>query len=79
MIYVRYGVPVILALVGVLMLVLEPNDTGIEGAAMAFGAALAVLLLNVLFRAGVKGDEERGEEERAREEYGRTGRWPDET
>ncbi len=44
---------------------------------MAVGAALSVLLLNVLFRAGVSGDKERQREEWAREEYARTGRWPD--
>jgi hypothetical protein len=37
-----------------------------------------VLLLNVLFRAGVKGDRERQEEEAARAYFDEHGRWPDE-
>jgi hypothetical protein len=45
---------------------------------MATGAALAVLLLNGLFRLGAQGDREREAEEAAREYYARTGHWPDE-
>lgn len=76
--FVRYGIPVLLFAGGILMLVLEPNTLGIEGFAMATGAALAVLLLNALFRAGVEGDRERGREEAAREYLSEHGRWPDE-
>jgi hypothetical protein len=75
---VRYLLPALLFLIGVLLLVLEPNSIGLEGFAMGTGAALSLLLLNVLFRAGVKGDRERAEEEAAREHYARHGRWPDE-
>jgi membrane-bound ClpP family serine protease len=77
MTFVRYGIPLLLFLGGVLMLVLEPNTVGIEGFAMATGAALAVLLLNALFRAGVKGDRERDREAEAREYLEKHGRWPD--
>ena len=47
---------------------------------MGTGAALAVLLLNWLFRLGAEGDREREREaeEAAREHMARTGRWPDE-
>jgi predicted membrane metal-binding protein len=76
--FVRYGLPLVLFLVGVLMLVIEPNSVGIEGFAMATGAALALLLLNALYRAGVQGDRERDREEAAREHLTRYGRWPDE-
>jgi hypothetical protein len=78
MTFVRYGIPVLLFLGGIVMLALEPNSTGLEGFAMATGAALAVLLLNALFRAGVKGDEERDREEAARDYLAEHGRWPDE-
>jgi hypothetical protein len=77
MAFVRYGIPLLLFLGGVLMLVLEPNTVGIEGFAMATGAALAVLLLNALFRAGVQGDRERDREAEAREYLEKHGRWPD--
>ena len=45
---------------------------------MCVGAGLALLLLNVLFRYGAKGDRERDAEEAAREYFGKHGRWPDE-
>jgi hypothetical protein len=45
---------------------------------MALGAAGAVLLLNWLFREGVRGDRERDREEAARDYFSRYGRWPDE-
>ena len=45
---------------------------------MCVGSGLALLLLNVLYRYGVKGDEERVEEEKAREYLAEHGHWPDE-
>jgi hypothetical protein len=75
---VRYAVPALLFLAGLVMLAIEPNDLGLEGLAMATGAALSVLLLNWFFRAGVRGDEDRAREEAAREYFGQHGRWPDE-
>jgi hypothetical protein len=77
MLAVRYVLPLLLFVGGILMLVLEPNSIGIEGFAMATGAALSVLLLNWLYRAGVKGDHERTAEDDARKFYARTGRWPE--
>lgn len=75
---VRYGLPVAIFLLGIAFLIIEPNGDGLSGFFAATGAALAVLLLNVLFRAGVAGDRERDEEEAARDYYDRHGRWPDE-
>ena len=76
---VRYGIPVLFVLGGILAVVLEPNSTGVEGLAMGLGAALAVLYMNVLYRQGARGDREREEEERAREYFSTHGRWPDES
>jgi hypothetical protein len=45
---------------------------------MGIGVAASVLLLNVLYRVGVKGDLERDDEEAARVYYDTHGRWPDE-
>jgi hypothetical protein len=75
---VRYGLPLLILLMGVAFLVIEPNSTGLDGFFAAIGAALSLLLLNVLFRAGVKGDRERDDEEAARAYFDRHGRWPDE-
>lgn len=77
MLAVRYVLPLVLFLGGLVLYAIEPNSIGLEGLAMATGAALSVLLLNWLFRAGVKGDLDRDAEEAAREYYARTGRWPD--
>jgi hypothetical protein len=78
MIVVRYALPTVLLLVGVALLAIEPNAIGVEGFAMAAGGALALLLLNLLFRVSVHGDRDRDREEAAREYFTRNGRWPDE-
>ena len=57
---------------------LEPNAIGLEGLAMAAGAALSLLLLNLLFRVGASGDRERDREEAARQYFAQHERWPDE-
>jgi hypothetical protein len=75
---VRYALPALLFVVGLVLLAIEPNELGLEGLAMATGAALSVLLLNWFFREGVRGDQERAREDAAREYFTRHGRWPDE-
>jgi len=76
---VRYLLPLGIFLLGIGLLIADGGGTtGLEGFFMATGAALAVLLLNLLFRLGAEGDRERLAEEEAREHLGRTGRWPDE-
>lgn len=76
---VRYLLPLGIFLLGCGLLIADGGGTaGWEGFFMAAGAALAVLLLNWLFRLGAEGDRERDAEEAAREEFARTGSWPDE-
>jgi hypothetical protein len=76
---VRYLLPLGIFLLGVGLLIADGGGTtGLEGFFMATGAALSVLLLNLLFRLGAEGDRERQAEEAAREYFARTGRWPDE-
>jgi len=76
--FVRYGLPALVVVGGILAMVLGPKDGGLEGGAGIIGAGLAVALLNFFYRIGASGDHERDEEERAREYYDRHGRWPDE-
>jgi hypothetical protein len=76
---VRYLLPLGIFLLGCALLIVDGGGkTGWEGFFMAAGAALSVLLLNLLFRLGAAGDRERDAEEAAREYMARTGHWPDE-
>jgi hypothetical protein len=75
---VRYGLPIALIVIGFVLLAVG-GSSALDGWAMFTGAGLAVLLLNVTFRLGVGGDEERDAEDAAREHYDRHGRWPDDT
>jgi hypothetical protein len=58
------------------LLVAVPG-TGVDGFAMAVGGGLSVVLLNLLYRMGVSGDEERVREEEARRYFDEHGVWPD--
>ena len=75
---VRYVLPAVIVLAGVIVLVVNRTLNGLEAFVLGLGAGLSVLLLNVLYRVGVKGDEERDAEEAAREYFDRHGHWPDE-
>jgi hypothetical protein len=75
---VRYALPAVILLAGLVALLLSDTLTGLEGLAMGIGVAGSVLLLNVLYRVGVKGDLERDDEEAARVYFDTHGRWPDE-
>lgn len=76
--FLRYGVPAILFVIGWLILFLYDGAGRWEGWAMCLGSAGSLLLLNVLFRFGAKGDEDRAHEEAAREFLREHGHWPDE-
>ena len=78
MIVVRYVVPAVIAVLGVIVLIFNQTIIGLEGFAMAIGVAGSILLLNVLYRIGVSGDRERDDEEAARAYFDEHGRWPDE-
>ena len=74
---VRYWLPVALIVAGVLSLFVIDDSDRYEAFSMLVGSGLSVALLNVLFRYGSKGDEEREAEDAAREYYAQHGRWPD--
>jgi hypothetical protein len=78
MLFVRYGIPLALAVAGIVLLFAADRSVATEAWAGFTGAAIAVLLLNTLFRIGVAGDEERDREDEARAYFDRHGRWPDE-
>ena len=75
---IRYVLPIGLVVLGIVLYVIDPKSAGVEGLTMSIGAALAVLVLNLLFRMGVQGDRDREREVAAREYFVRHGRWPGE-
>ena len=75
--FVRYWIPGMLVAAGIVVLCVGSGDIRVEGWALFTGAGLSVLLLNVLFRFGVKGDEERREEDAARAYFDEHGEWPE--
>jgi hypothetical protein len=76
LLFVRYGIPSLIAIAGIVCLVVGGDAAG--SGVVLVGSAGIVLLLNVLFRLSVTSNRERDEEERARDEFERTGRWPGE-
>ena len=75
--FLRYLLPALLILAGFVVLFVVDGDLRWDGWAMLVGSGLALLLLNVLFRYGAKGDKDRDAEESAREYFAQHGRWPD--
>ncbi len=77
--FVRYGIPALFLLTGVVLYFLQDDPVEAFHAWAVFtGAGLSVLLMNVLFRIGARGDRERDEEQEARRYFDEHGRWPDE-
>jgi hypothetical protein len=74
---IRYVLPALLIVAGFVVLLVVDDDLRWDGWAMLVGSGLALLLLNVLFRYGAKGDKDRDDEEAAREFFAQHGRWPD--
>ncbi|HWF55468.1 MAG TPA: hypothetical protein VG223_12595 [Solirubrobacteraceae bacterium] len=78
MLSIRYGIGGVPTLIGIVLLIVNPDGFGVDGFALGAGAGLGVILFNVLFRLGVEGDKERDAEEAARRYLDEHGHWPDE-
>jgi hypothetical protein len=74
---VRYVLPAVVILVGIVILIIEPTLLGLEGFVLFVAAGSSIFLLNALHRFGVEGEQERYDEEAAREYLDEHGRWPD--
>jgi hypothetical protein len=74
--FVRYGIPLLIAVAGVVCLVIGGDAAG--SGVVLIGSAGMVLLINLLFRLSLVSNREREQEERAREQFEREGRWPEE-
>jgi len=78
LIFVRFVLPALIVLSGILLAVIGHRESAYEVGALLISAGVSVALLNLLYRVGVRGDKDRGREEAAREHYDRTGQWPGE-
>jgi hypothetical protein len=76
--FFRYGLPALLAIAGFVVLFVADDANAVEGWAMLEGAAIALIVWNVLFRIGFSGDQDRDREEEARRYLMEHGHWPDE-
>jgi hypothetical protein len=74
----RYTLPAVLILLGLIALPVDPAGEGVELFSMLVGAGLSVLLFNLLFRLGSSGDDDRTTEADARDYFAEHGHWPDE-
>jgi hypothetical protein len=75
---VRYVTPLAVVVAGIVIFLVAPDSSRYEGSAAFIGAGLSILLLNVLYRVGVRGDRDRDDEERARTYFDEHGHWQDE-
>ncbi len=76
LLFVRYGVPFLMAVAGIVCLAIGGDAAG--SGVVLIGSAGIVLLINVLFRLSLVSNREREQEEQAREQFERSGHWPDE-
>ena len=74
---VRYVIPAVVVLGGILAYLLSPSVVAAEGAAGVVGAGLSWYLFGWLFRKGVEGERDRDREDAARDFFDRHGHWPD--
>ena len=72
---VRYGLPVLIALAGVVLIV-AGGDSGAGAGVVLIGIAGLVLLANVFVRLSLQSEDDRAAEERARRFFSEHGRWP---
>jgi hypothetical protein len=77
-IVVRYVLPAVVVLGGIITFVVNPSLIAAEGAAGVIGAGLAIYLFNWLFRVSMASEHDRDDEAAARDYFDRHGRWPDE-
>ena len=75
--FVRYWLPGLICLAGILAMIFGPQESRAEGGGAILAAGLSIYLINVLFRVGVSGDRDRDQEEDARRFYVEHGFWPD--
>jgi hypothetical protein len=78
LIFVRYVLPSLLTLAGVILIVIKPEGATLHGGLGIIGAGLAAFLFAFLAKVSMSGDEFRDHEEEARRFFDEHGYWPDE-
>jgi hypothetical protein len=77
LILVRYVLPALLVLAGLIMIVSDSSDATVHGGMGVVGAGLAAFLFAFLAKVSMGGDRFRDQEEEARRYFDEHGRWPD--
>jgi len=72
---VRYGLPALIALAGILFVVLGDGAVATAFGIVLLGVALLVVLANLFARLSISSEADRERERQARDRYTRTGRW----
>lgn len=78
LIFVRYGLPSLLTLAGLIVIVIHPRGAAFHGGLGIIGAGLAAFLFAFLAKVSMSGDTFRDNEEEARRFFDEHGYWPDE-
>jgi hypothetical protein len=78
LIFVRYVLPSLLTLAGVILIVIKPEGATLHGGLGIIGAGLAAFLFAFLAKVSMTGDKFRDHEEEARRFFDEHGYWPDE-
>lgn len=78
LIVVRYVVPAVVVIAGIVAMTVDHSSTTAEGAGGVIGAGLAIFAANWFFRVGARGDSDRDVEAAARDYYSVNGIWPTE-
>jgi drug/metabolite transporter (DMT)-like permease len=75
--WVRIGLPVAIAVAGVVLLVVG-DDAGRGAGVVLVGVAGLVVLANLFVRLSLRSEDDREREARRRDRFSERGRWPDE-
>ena len=78
LIVVRYVLPGVLSLVGIVLIATGSSDAAVHGGMGVLGAGLAAFLFAFLAKVSMSGDKFRDSEEEARRFFDEHGHWPDE-
>jgi hypothetical protein len=78
LIVVRYVLPAVLTLAGLILITVHPHGAALHGGLGIIGAGLAAFLFAFLAKVSMSGDKFRDKEEEARRFFDEHGYWPDE-